>query len=166
MPGSPALAFGALVAGAVIIDYGVKNAKGAFNSSSQSPTRGTSSNTAAPVDPSSLTGSWKSAVAPGVTTAGLQPQVIAAIIYAKAHGWPGQVISGFRSFAEQSKLYQELHGKSPVAFPGTSDHEKGIAIDVTDPTGFAAALQGAPAGARLIQGTSFGDPGHFSTDGH
>lgn len=40
--GSMALAFGALLGGAIIIDYGVKNAKGAFNNTSSSvPAAGT-----------------------------------------------------------------------------------------------------------------------------
>lgn len=48
-------------------------------------------------------------------------------------GFPIRVSSGYRSTAEQQRLWEEyLAGKrpGPVAKPGTSTHERGRAIDV------------------------------------
>src|SRR5512137_1207134 len=50
-----------------------------------------------------------------------------------AMGFQARVTSGYRSPAKQAKLYQRyLAGLQPypVAPPGTSDHEQGLAIDV------------------------------------
>lgn len=52
---------------------------------------------------------------------------------AKAQGLKVRVTSGKRSYAAQLKLYRKyLQGKSkyPVAPPGTSQHEYGLAVDV------------------------------------
>lgn len=52
---------------------------------------------------------------------------------AKSQGFEARVTSGYRSRAAQARLYQRyLAGLQPypVAPPGTSDHEKGIALDV------------------------------------
>lgn len=99
------------------------------------------------------------------STHGLVPQVLRAIAWAKAHGWRGSITSGFRSLAKQQQLYAQLHGKSPVAVPGTSMHERGLAIDVTDIPDFLRAMQTAPANAKLYSLVP-GDPEHFSTTGH
>lgn len=108
-----------------------------------------------------------SAVASGVRTTGLQPKVVAAIVYAHAHGWRGQVISGVRTYAEQAALYAKyLAGGHIAAKPGTGEHEVGGAVDVTDAAGFTQALASAPASIRLVSGASFGDPNHFSVNGH
>jgi len=52
---------------------------------------------------------------------------------AKSLGFDARVTSGYRSHAKQKKLYDlykaGLH-PYPVAYPGTSDHEYGLAIDV------------------------------------
>lgn len=98
---------------------------------------------------------------------GLLPRVLRAIAWARSHGWSGRVTSGYRSFAEQSKLYSDmLAGRraGPVAVPGTSMHEKGAAIDVTDYPAFLKAMQSAPPDSRLKW---FGpsDSVHFSITG-
>lgn len=52
---------------------------------------------------------------------------------ARAQGFNARVTSAYRSRAAQAKLYDRyLRGLQPypVAPPGTSDHEKGIALDV------------------------------------
>ena len=52
---------------------------------------------------------------------------------ARARGFEARVTSGYRSRAAQTKLYKRfLAGLQsyPVAPPGTSDHEKGLALDV------------------------------------
>lgn len=85
---------------------------------------------------------------------------------AKSLGFSARVTSAYRSSKKQAQLYQRyLQGLQPypVAPPGTSDHEKGLAIDVvsTNP----------PELVRLL--TSVGlfwagesDPVHFSLVTH
>jgi hypothetical protein len=43
-----------------------------------------------------------------------------ALVYARNHGWKGQVNSGYRSFADQTRIYNS--GVRPAAKPGTSNH--------------------------------------------
>jgi LAS superfamily LD-carboxypeptidase LdcB len=48
-------------------------------------------------------------------------------------GIPAQLTSGYRTHAQQRALYRRyLAGMNPypVAVPGTSDHERGLAFDV------------------------------------
>lgn len=64
---------------------------------------------------------------------------------AKANGFSARVTSAYRSKAAQTKLYNRwLAGlqQYPVAKPGTSDHEKGLALDVvsTDTNKLVALL--------------------------
>jgi hypothetical protein len=49
---------------------------------------------------------------------------------AELHGVHIQISSAGRTFTDQSRLYKQLHGRSPVAVPGTSNHETGMAIDI------------------------------------
>lgn len=52
---------------------------------------------------------------------------------AKSQGFQARVTSAYRSRAAQTKLYNRyIQGLQPypVAVPGTSDHEKGLALDV------------------------------------
>lgn len=102
----------------------------------------------------------------GSSSTGLVPQVKRAIAWARSHGWRGQVNSGFRSRAEQAILYARyLAGGNLAARPGTSEHEKGRAIDVSDYQGFLRAMASAPANARL-KWFGPGDSVHFSISGH
>ncbi len=106
----------------------------------------------------------------GVRSAtGLVPQVLRALAWARKHGWHGSVTSGFRSMAEQTYLWNNasalglIRGKT-VAAPGSSSHNFGQAVDVSDIAGFARAMAMAPAGTRLFE--LAGDPVHFSVSGH
>lgn len=81
---------------------------------------------------------------------------------AKANGFQARVTSGYRTRAAQKKLYDRyLQGLQPypVAKPGTSDHEKGLALDVvsTDTNKLVALL--TDVGLFWAGPT---DPVHFS----
>lgn len=87
--------------------------------------------------------------------------IAAELRWARAHGWKGTVTSGFRSYADQKRIYDS--GVRPAAKPGTSNHEGTKfplgAVDVTDAQQLAQILKqrGSPlkwAGAK--------DPVHFS----
>ena len=67
----------------------------------------------------------------------MQKKVEMLFKYAKGKGWDLTLTSGFRSTAEQEKLYKEYQAKlkkgqhpSPVAEPGKSRHEYGCAVDL------------------------------------
>jgi hypothetical protein len=105
-----------------------------------------------------------------VSASGLVPQVKRALAWARSHGWSGSVTSGFRSSGKQQYLWDHaaqlglIRGVS-VARPGSSEHERGRAVDVSDIGGFQHAMASAPANARLLwRGPS--DPVHFSVSGH
>lgn len=100
-----------------------------------------------------------------VSTTGLVPQVLRALAWARSHGWTGSVTSGFRDPAKQLQLWNNRgNNPFPVAPPGSSSHEKGQAIDVSDPAGFGRAMATAPPNARLYSKVP-GDPIHFSVTG-
>lgn len=103
----------------------------------------------------------------GGNVTGLLPRVKAALAWARSHGWTGGVNSGFRSRAEQAALYAAyLNGTGNLAAPpGSSNHEGGEAIDVSDTEGFARAMASAPPGARLFRRVP-GEPWHFSITGY
>lgn len=98
---------------------------------------------------------------------GLKPQVKAAVNFARAHGWVGQISEGFRTYAQQAVYYQKwLNGTGNLAArPGTSNHEQGEAVDVTAPEQFAWAMSQLGAGDRLYRRVP-GEPWHFSITGH
>lgn len=98
---------------------------------------------------------------------GLVDQVRNAVIYAQSQGWQGHVTSGFRTYAEQAALYQRyLNGGPLAARPGTSSHESGQAVDVTDYQTFGAIMARAPAAQRLYNHLGAADPVHFSVSGY
>lgn len=105
----------------------------------------------------------------GGSTTGLSAHVLRALAWARGHGWHGGVNSGFRSYASQKVLWDGAPGNGlvrgiSVAAPGTSSHESGNAVDVSDIPGFQRAMASAPPGARLLwRGSS--DPVHFSVNG-
>jgi hypothetical protein len=101
---------------------------------------------------------------------GLLPRVLRALDWARGHGWHGSVTSGYRSHAQQQYLWDHaaqlglVRGVS-VARPGTSSHEMGAAVDVTDIAAFRKAMASAPPDSKLFwRGAS--DPVHFSITGH
>lgn len=68
--------------------------------------------------------------------AGLQPdaarQLASAIAEATAAGLNPVVTEAFRTFADQTALYlNRASNPNPVAQPGTSAHEKGVAVDIS-----------------------------------
>ena len=101
------------------------------------------------------------------TLAGTSSRVRGAVAFAQSHGWQGQITSGFRTYAEQARLYQRyLNGGPLAAAPGTSSHERGQAVDVTNPSAFARAMSMMPVWARLYNRLGAADPVHFSVTGY
>lgn len=86
-----------------------------------------------------------------------------ALVYARQHGWKGGVNSGFRSYADQVRIWNS--GVRPAARPGTSNHEGSDfprgAVDVSDAAGLARALRGSPFQRALVYAGGK-DPVHFS----
>jgi 3D (Asp-Asp-Asp) domain-containing protein len=77
--------------------------------------------------------------------------------------WSGTVTSGFRSRAEQTRIWNS--GVRPAARPGSSNHEGSTyprgAVDVTQASMLAQVLRGKP-GPHLLQYAGAKDPVHFS----
>lgn len=85
------------------------------------------------------------------------------LTYAAAHGWKGVVNSGYRSFADQKRIYDS--GVRPAAVPGTSNHEgdqfpRG-AVDVSDAQQLSDVLAKSPYAKALVYAGAK-DPVHFS----
>lgn len=107
-----------------------------------------------------VTGNKGTANFEGTTVAGW----IAPILkYGRAHGWKGSVSSGFRSYADQVRIYNS--GVRPAAVPGTSNHEGADfprgAVDVSDAQTLSNILQRSPYAKTLVYAGSK-DPVHFS----
>lgn len=101
------------------------------------------------------------------STTGLIPQVKRALSFARSHGWGGSVQSGFRSDAEQLRIWNS--GIRPAAKPRAlggagSNHSTGQAVDVSDPAGFERAM--ALMGAGRLYARVPSDPIHFSVTGY
>ena len=94
-------------------------------------------------------------------TEGLTPEMTAAVSRAGALlGTPVPISSGWRSPAQQAALWANRHlNPYPVARPGTSMHERGLAIDV--PRTFVATLRPVAAVVGLCQPLPVSDPVHF-----
>ena len=70
------------------------------------------------------------------------------------------VTSGWRSFAEQERLWRRRSTNPyPVARPGSSAHERGRAVDVPRP--FVARLRAVAGAVGLCQPFPASDPVHF-----
>lgn len=86
-----------------------------------------------------------------------------ALEYARHHGWRGSVKSGWRSLADQTRIYNS--GVRPAAKPGTSNHEftsfPGGAVDVSDAETLSRILVKSPYGKQLVWAGAK-DPVHFS----
>ena len=97
----------------------------------------------------------------GAGRAGLHPSMVAAIAAAeRLLGRPIPISSGYRSPAQQQALWDRRHSNPyPVARPGTSKHERGLAIDV--PSAFVPTLLAVAATAGLCQPMPSTDPVHF-----
>lgn len=97
----------------------------------------------------------------GAPVVGLAPEMRAAIARAEALlGQPVPITSGWRSPAKQQALWDNRHANPyPVARPGTSSHERGLAIDV--PLRFVPHLAAVASDAGLCQPLPRSDPVHF-----
>lgn len=82
--------------------------------------------------------------------------------WAAANGWNPRITSTVRTRLEQTRLYNLwLQGKNPypVAVPGTSKHERGLAFDMVSEHLDQLGAVWTSWGGRW--GGSFGDPVHF-----
>lgn len=97
----------------------------------------------------------------GSGVGGLAPALRAAIARAQQLlGAPIPITSGYRSPAVQAGLYaRRAMNRYPVAPPGSSKHERGLAIDV--PVGFADKLATVGPSAGLCRPYPRTDPVHF-----
>lgn len=97
----------------------------------------------------------------GGERAGLSPALLAALDQADALlGYPVPVVSGLRTYEEQLALWERrATNPYPVARPGTSDHERGAAVDIA--RGAVPAVVGVAAAAGLCQPLPRTDPVHF-----
>ena len=97
----------------------------------------------------------------GVSQEGLAPALQAALHRARALlGTAVPVTSGYRSPARQAALYANRHTNPyPVARPGTSRHELGLAVDV--PLSFVPRLLSVAAQVGLCHPYPVTDPVHF-----
>jgi len=97
----------------------------------------------------------------GVGVKGLVPAMRSAIDKAAALlGRPVPITSGFRSSADQARLWaRRALNPFPVARPGTSAHERGRAIDV--PRSFVPVLLTVARRVGLCQPHPSTDPIHF-----
>jgi hypothetical protein len=92
---------------------------------------------------------------------GLDGRLVAALRRAEALlGEPVPITSGWRSPAEQQRLWDgRAQNPYPVARPGTSMHERGLAVDV--PRSFVARLRSVAGAAGLCFPLPTTDPVHF-----
>jgi D-alanyl-D-alanine carboxypeptidase len=97
----------------------------------------------------------------GGRRAGLAPAMLAALARADGLlGRPVMVASGLRTHAQQQALWERrATNPYPVARPGSSDHERGLAIDV--PRGEVDDLLRVASAAGLCQPLPASDPIHF-----
>lgn len=163
--GSLAIGFAELL-GAVIL--GVAAVTG---SSLGSVVRGQPDRTKTSAAPSSSPGAAPSSSPGAGTSAGtaqfeghtVAAWIVPVLTYARAHGWTGQVTSGYRSYDQQKSIYDS--GVRPAAVPGTSNHEEtefpGGAVDVTNASQLSAIIKASPFASLLVWAGSK-DPVHFS----
>lgn len=97
--------------------------------------------------------------------AGLAPAMLAALHRAdELLGVTVPVTSGYRSFAHQQRLWEQRHTNPyPVAPPGRSRHQSGLAVDV--PRAFVPRLLSVAAAAGLCRPLPVSDPIHFELCG-
>jgi hypothetical protein len=97
------------------------------------------------------------AVPSGSGTANFEGSQVAAWIapilkYARKQGWKGGINSGYRSYADQVRIYNS--GVRPAAKPGTSNHEGSDyprgAVDVTNPEQLNQILKRSPYANTLV----------------
>ncbi len=96
-----------------------------------------------------------------VGATGLHPQLLNALARAEVLlGRAVPISSGWRSIEQQQRLYDNRGSNPyPVAKPGSSKHEQGLAIDV--PLSFAPTLARIAGDVGLCQPVAKTDPVHF-----
>ena len=97
----------------------------------------------------------------GAPRGGLVPELVAALLRAgQALGTPVPISSGWRSSVQQQALWAGRGSNPyPVARPGTSAHERGLAVDV--PRVFAERLAHVGPAVGLCRPLPRTDPVHF-----
>jgi hypothetical protein len=92
--------------------------------------------------------------------------------YAKDHGWPGWVVSGYRDPAYSESLCLRMCGRPscPGRCAGRSSNHAGSvkpqgAIDVTHYQEFGRHMKSCPLQPKIWCGLSPADPVHFSASG-
>jgi len=94
------------------------------------------------------------------TSVTLVPSALRAYVEAvKCYGRAIPLTSSYRSYAQQAALYAAK--PNVAAPPGTSLHERGLAIDVNTGS-LNARVEDCLKQAGFFQGSSFGEPWHFS----
>jgi hypothetical protein len=97
---------------------------------------------------------------------GLNNNLVAAIQRIELHlGREVPLVTAFRSYNEQSCLYNRYAGTGqPVASPGTSNHERGMAVDVDRTWLNSSNYRDIFRQYSLCENVS-NDPGHFEICG-
>lgn len=103
---------------------------------------------------------------PRVWHEGLNNNLVAAIQRIELHlGREVPLVTAYRSYNEQSCLYNRYAGTSqPVASPGTSNHERGMAVDVDRAWLNSSNYRDIFRQYSLCENVS-NDPGHFEICG-
>jgi len=106
-------------------------------------------------------GTGRTVAGAGGRRAGLAPAMLAALARADGVlGRPVTVVSGLRTRAQQAGLWdRRASNPYPVAPPGTSDHERGLAIDV--PRSEVDDVRRVAPASGLCQPLPATDPVHF-----
>jgi hypothetical protein len=104
--------------------------------------------------------------------------IVPSLKWARAHGWTGHVVSGFRNCehqkqaaakfaAEQGKSVAQIYPNGPCASNHVGvAHPRG-AVDVTNPQQLNQVLRNNPNHPKLVWGGPvIGDTVHFSATGH
>ena len=97
--------------------------------------------------------------------AGLAPAMLAALARAdQLLGRTVPITSGYRSIEHQQRLWDQRHSNPyPVARPGHSRHQSGLAVDV--PSSFVPTLLTVARDAGLCRPLPVSDPIHFELCG-
>jgi hypothetical protein len=145
---------------------GVLFRTGVLSTAAPNPADFTTSVLKSSIDRGGLTGGGGDAGTSAKGVATFEGKKVAAwikpwLVKARRAGWKGTVTSGYRSFAEQTRIYNS--GVRPAAKPGTSNHEgtdfpRG-AVDVSDAEQLAQILRRLKA---PLQWAGSKDPVHFS----
>jgi hypothetical protein len=155
---------------------------GSTNTTGFGPNQAAQTVASNPVTASSLATSgpsnWQaylaSHAAPGIDTKDLNPEfgkhLAEGMQAAEASGITPKVQSGYRSYDQQASLYSDFinhrNGQGIAAPPGHSDHESGMAADVTsrNPADMAR-MRAIIAGKGGLNNSVKGDPDHFQWTG-